>query len=190
MALNETTGIDYDVHRFAVWQESGSRFIDFHAKWIRVDGGPVDGGINGLKYYKRVESPQPPKDHRYTIQTTWTAVDADPEAPEGWPAGEYVQTHQVQKLSNEVLKLQVESAFQTEVRKQFPDTENPSTLLLAAKALAKKQTGVVLTDEETATLAAVTSTGDRVTQLMSAKLAFDAAIDADEDYDLTQWPQV
>jgi len=90
----------------------------------------------------------------------------------------------------ETLKAQVETAFQAEVRKQFPDTENPSTLLLAAKALAKKQTGAVLTTEEQAILDAVTSTGDRVTQLMAAKVAFDTAIDADEDYDLSVWPQV
>lgn len=190
MAVNATTGVDPEVDRFAIYDFGLGSYINLNAVWPRPDGGPIVGGNPDRKYYKRTETERPDSDHRYTVATTWDRVDTDPAPPEGHPAGVYQQSHAVTKLPVADLKLQVETAFQQQVRLQFPDTENPSTLLLAAKALAKKQTGAVLTTEEQAILDAVTSTGDRVTQLMAAKVAFDAAIDADEDYDLTQWPQV
>ncbi len=190
MAANPTTGVDYEVDRFAIWRDSIGDYINLNAKWPRVDGGPIVGGNPDYKYYKRVPAERPDIDHRFNAPSVWDKTDTDPAPPEGHPTGTYDQAYTVTKLSTEELKLQVETAFQAEVRKQFPDTENPSTLVLAAKALAKKQSGAVLTDAEQATLDAVTSTGDRVAQLLTAKLEFDAAIDADEDYDLTQWPTV
>ena len=190
MPTNPVTGVDPEVDRFAIYDSSLAAFINLNAVWPRVDGGPIVGGNPNRSYYKRTEAERPDTDHRYTITTTWSRVDTDPTPPEGHPAGLYQQAHEVNRLPVADLKLQVETAFQQQVRLQFPDTENPSTLLLAAKALAKKQTGAVLTADEQAILDTVTSTGDRVTQLMAAKLAFDAAIDADEDYDLSQWPTV
>jgi hypothetical protein len=190
MAAHPDTGIDRDVDRFVVFLPGQTKSTATNELWPRLDGGPVSGGLGGQRWYKKVTVAPPPHDHRYTLQTENGPVDTDPAPPEGYPTGEWRPVYTLNQRSAETLKLQVETAFQAEVRKQFPDTENPSTLLLAAKALAKKQTGAVLTTEEQAILDAVTSTGDRVTQLMAAKVAFDAAIDADEDYDLSIWPQV
>jgi hypothetical protein len=190
MAAHPVTGIDPAVDRFAIYDTSISEYTHKTAVWPVADGGPIVGGNPNRLWYKRQSTPQPEHDHRWSLDSEWNNVDTDPTPPEGHPRGVYLESHTLVKRPIETLKAQVETAFQAEVRKQFPDTENPSTLLLAAKALAKKQTGAVLTTEEQAILDAVTSTGDRVTQLMAAKVAFDAAIDADADYDLSIWPQV
>lgn len=190
MPAHPDTGVDPVVDRFAVWREDLQKYTDFFGVWPNTTGEPVEGQSANLKRYKRTETEEPEHDHRFYVSTEWAKVDADPVPPSGHPAGQYLQIHTLVQRPVETLKAQVESAFQAEVRKQFPDTENPSTLVLAAKALAKKQTGAVLTTDEQATLDAVTATGDAVGQLLARKLEFDAAIDADEDYDLTQWPQV
>jgi hypothetical protein len=190
MTVNPITGINVSEDRFVVYLPGQTSSSNQTATWPRLDGGPVSGGLGGQRWYKKVSTAPPTYDHRYTLQTTFAAVDADPAAPEGHPTGEWRATYALNKLSPEDLKLQVETAFQAEVRKQFPDTENPTTLLLAAKAITKKQSGAVLTAEEQATLDAITSVGDRVQQLVVAKMDFEAAIDADEDYDLSVWPTV
>ena len=190
MAAHPYTGIDREVDRFVVFMPGQTGSSHQSALWPRLDGGPVSGGLGGQRWYKKVTIDPPPHDHRYTLQTEMQAVDTDPAPPEGYPTGEWRPVYTLVQRSAETLKLQVETAFQAEVRNQFPDTENPTTLLLAAKAIANKQQGAVLTQEETDTLASIVSVGDRVQQLVVRKLELDAAIDADEDYDLSQWPQV
>ena len=61
-------------------------------------------------------------------------------------------------------------------------------MLLAAKALAKRQTGVVLTAEEITSLDAVTSVGDAVDQLVARRQELINSATAGEDYDQTIWP--
>ena len=190
MAAHADTGIDRDIDRFVVFLPGQTKSTATNELWPRLDGGPVSGGLGGQRWYKKVTIEPPPHDHRYTLQTEMQAVDADPAPPEGYPTGEWQPVYTLNQRSAETQKLQVETAFQAEVRKQFPDTENPTTLLLAAKAIANKQQGAVLTQEETDTLASIVSVGDRVQQLVVRKLELEAAIDADEDYDLSVWPQV
>lgn len=190
MAAHPETGIDRTIDRFVVFLPGQTKSTDMNALWPRLDGGPVSGGLGGERWYRKVTVDPPPYDHRYALQTENGPVDTDPAPPEGYPTGEWRPVYTLNERSAETLKLQVETAFQAEVRKQFPDTENPTTLLLAAKAIANKQKGAVLTQEETDTLDSIVSVGDRVQQLVVRKMELDAAIDADEDYDLSVWPQV
>jgi hypothetical protein len=188
MALNATTGIDAQVDRFVIKQASTGAIINYSASWPRGDGGAIQGGNPDLKYYKRVANDPPDIDHRYELQSEDVFADITPTAAEGLPVGTFGTVYTPMKLELNTLLAQIETAFQQQVRQQFPDTENPATLLLAAKALAKRQTGGVLTVDEEASLTAIASVGNAVDQLVAARKDFMDAAEADEDYDLTVWP--
>lgn len=189
MAVNPTTGIDRDVDRFVVFLPGQTNSVNTNAQWPRLDGGPISGGFtNGDLYYKKVTVDPPQYDHRYSLNTTFGKVDTVPTPPPGYPVGTWQASYELVLRPLETLLDQIESAFQAEVRKQFPDTENPATLLLAAKALAKRQTGVVLTAEEITSLDAVTSVGDAVDQLVARRQELINSATAGEDYDQTIWP--
>jgi hypothetical protein len=146
MSVNEITVIDRDVDRFVVFLPGQSNSVNQNAQWPRLDGGPINGGFtNGDLYYKKVSVDPPQYDHRYSLNTTFGKVDTVPTPPPGYPVGTWQASYELVLRPLETLLDQIETAFQSEVRKQFPDTENPATLLLAAKALAKRQTGAVLT---------------------------------------------
>lgn len=188
MTLNATTGIDYDVDRFVIWRVSTSQYTNMNALWPRVDGGEVVGANPDFQYFKKVAGTPPDPDHRFVMTTAFNTVPIDPAPAAGLPQGTYEPTFTLTKLPLADLLAQIETAFQQQVRIQFPDTENPSTLVLAAKAIAKKQAGAALTQAEVDLLATVTATGDKVTRLLARKLELDAAATADADYDLTVWP--
>lgn len=190
MAVNETTGIDPEVDRFAIYRVSTQQYTNLNAVWPRVDGGPLVGANPDYKYYKRTTTERPDVDHRFTVATAWDKVDADPAAPEGHPAGIYTQTHEPTKLPVADLLKQIETEFQRQLLIQFPATADPAVLIMAADALARKQNGAVLTDEQQGALDSITSTGDYVAQLLAIKAEKDAAAEADEDYDITDWPVV
>jgi hypothetical protein len=188
MTLNVTTGIDQEVDRFAIKLASTGAIINYSAQWPRLDGGAVVGGNPDYKYYKRVANEPPQIDHRYELQSADVLTDITPIPAEGLPVGTFGTVYTPVKLPLNTLLAQIETAFQQQVRQQFPDTENPATLLLAAKALAKRQTGGVLTVDEEASLTAINSVGNAVDQLVVARKDFMDAAEADEDYDLTVWP--
>lgn len=188
MAVNTETGIDYDVDLFVVKLASTGNVINHNARWPRLDGGQIQGGNPDWKYYKRVAYPQPPIDHRYENQPAEVFTEIVPTPAEGLPVGTFGVQYTPVKLPRNTLLAQIETAFQQQVRQQFPDTENPATLLLAAKALAKRQIGGVLTVDEEASLTAINSVGNAVDQLVVARKDFMDAAEADEDYDLTVWP--
>ena len=188
MTLNVTTGIDQEVDRFAIKLASTGAIINYSAQWPRLDGGAVVGGNPDYKYYKRVANEPPQIDHRYELQSADVLTDLTPIPAEGLPVGTFGTVYTPVKLPLNTLLAQIETAFQQQVRQQFPDTENPATLLLAAKALAKRQTGGVLTVDEEASLTAINSVGNAVDQLVVARKDFMDAAEADEDYDLTVWP--
>lgn len=190
MATNPVTGVDPEVDRFSIYDTTLQAFINHNAVWPRVDGGPIFGGNPDRKYYKRVHVPPPDYDHRYTPTTVNTTVDADPTPPEGHPAGEYRISIEISLLPAADLKAQVDTAFQQHVRAQFPAVEDPSRLLLAAGALARRQDGATLTAEQTALIEAVKGNEDAISQLETRRQELYAAIDAGDDYDLTQWPTV
>jgi len=187
MSLNQTTGIDAEVDRFVIKLVSTGSVINFNATWPRTDGAALQGANPDLQYFKRVANDPPDIDHRYELQTA-DVFTLTPTPAEGLPVGTFGTTYTPVKLDTNTLLAQVESAFQTQVRLQFPDTENPSMLIMAAKAIAKKQAGSVLTTDEEVILSAVTATGDKVAQLASRRQELMDAVEADQDYDLTVWP--
>lgn len=188
MTLNVTTGIDPVVDRFVIKLASTGAIINYNAQWPRLDGGAVVGGNTDYKYFRRVANEPPQIDHRYELQSEDVFTDITPAPAEGLPVGTFGTTYTPVKLDTNTLLAQIETAFQQQVRQQFPDTENPATLLLAAKALAKRQAGGVLTVDEEASLNAVTTVGDKVDQLVARRAELMTAAEADEDYDLTVWP--
>lgn len=190
MARNETTGIDPVVDRFVIWRPSSQQYTNMNATWPRFDGGQIQGANPDFQYYKKVEGDRPDADHRFTVSSVFGRVPADPVPANGLPQGTYEPVYTLTKLPLEDLLAQIETAFQQQVRQQFPDTDNPSTLILAAKAIAKKQAGATLTTEENAILSTVTSVGDAVAQLATRRQELIDAATADEDYDLTVWPDL
>jgi hypothetical protein len=188
MAAHPLTGVDRDSDRFVVRLASTNQIINHNALWPVLDGGPIEGGNVDWKYYKKVDQPSPPMDHRYYPVTVNSFTDTTPAPAVGYPSGTFGGVTTAVKRPLETLLAQIESEFQRQVRLQFPDTENPATLLLAAKALAKRQTGAVLTADETASLDAVTAVGDAVDQLVARRQELIDAATAGDDYDLTVWP--
>jgi hypothetical protein len=189
MALNTETGIDPVVDRFVIKLAStGGAIINYNAVWIRTDGGPISGGDPDRKYYKRVNNTPPDIDHRYELVTEEVFTDITPAPAEGLPVGTFGIQYTPVKLELNTLLAQIETAFQEEVRKQLPDVGDPATLRQAAKALAKRQTGAVLTADEEALLANVVVAGDMVDQLAAQRDAYMTAAENDQDYDLTVWP--
>lgn len=186
MAVNPETGIDPEVDRFAVWQESQQRYTKLSppAKWPRSDGGQIVGANPDFKYYKFVTVDRPDVDHRYTIDTASAKVNFDPEPADGLPKGEYKDSHTIVKLPVEDLKAQVDTEFQRQVQLAFPTINTPSLLIEAADAVTRKQDGATLTSDQQAVLTAINASGDAVAQLRARKAALYAAIDADEDYDI------
>ena len=158
--------------------------------WPRTDGGQINGANPDFQYYKKVEGDRPDTDHRFTVTSVSGRVPFDPAPAVGLPQGTYEPIYTLTKLPLVDLLAQIETAFQQAVRTQFPDTDNPSTLILAAKALTKKQAGATLTTEENAILESVTSVGDAVAQLATRRQELINAATADEDYDLTVWPDL
>jgi hypothetical protein len=185
MSTNPTTGINSAVDRFAIFRVSTESYINMNAVWPRVDGGPLVGANPDLKYYKRVNSDAPDADHRFTVNATWGKVEADPVPPEGHPSGIYTQAFETVLRPAAELKLQVDAEFQRQVRLQFPDSENPATIIEAAGVIARKQAGSPITDAQQALLDGFIGMEDQISYMRARQVALYAAIDANEDYDLT-----
>lgn len=185
MTLNAITGIDPEVDRFVVFQVSTSQYINMNAQWIRFDGGPIDPPNPDREYYKKVTGDPPPVDHRFTLTTTYGKVPASPTAQPGHPTGTWEPIYELVKLPVEDLKAQVETEFQRQLQLQFPQTSNPAVLIEAADALARKDAGAVLTADQQLKIDAIVMTGDVVAMLRARQAELNAAIDADEDYDIT-----
>jgi len=185
MAVNPTTGIDPVVDRFVIWKVSTSQFINMNASWIRFDGGPIDPPNPDLQYFKKVSGTPPDVDHRFTLTTEYGKVSTVQAPAAGLPQGTYEAQYTLTKLPVADLKAQVDTEFQKQVRTQFPAVEDPSRLLLAAGALARKQDGATLTADQEAIIDAVKVNEDSIKQIEARRQALYAAIDADEDYDIT-----
>lgn len=188
MAVNPTTGIDAEVDRFVIKLASTGAIINYNAQWPRVDGGAISGGDTNLKYYKRVANTPPDTDHRFELQATDVFTDISPTPAEGVPVGTFGTTYTPVKLPLNTLLAQIETAFQEQVRSQLPDVGDPATLRQAASALAKRQTGAVLTASEESLLENVVVAGGKVDQLTARRAELMTAAETDEDYDITVWP--
>lgn len=185
MTLNVTTGIDPEIDRFVIWRPSTSQFTNMNATWPRTDGGALVGANPDFQYFKKIAGSPPDVDHRFTLTTTFGKVPTTPIPAEGLPVGTYEAVYDLVKLPVEDLKAQVETQFQVELQKQFPQTSNPSVLLEAADAVARKVAGAVLTSSQQEKLDTIVGVGDVVAVLRSRQNELNAAIDAGEDYDIT-----
>lgn len=158
-----------------------------NAVWPREDGGVA--GINpDWLYFKKVNSEAPPMDHRFYPVTTNSFTLTSPAPSAGLPVGTYGATTVATKRDLSELLAQIETEFQRQVRLQFPETENPSTIVNVGGILIKQQSGAVLTEGETSTLAAFVAVRDSIVQLTARRQELIDAATADEDYDLTVWP--
>ena len=196
--LNTETGIDPAIDRFVtayvpdlslfnVNDRSTFNLLKWNEPWGRSDGGALEGANPQYVFFKKVVSDPPTVDHRYTVITTQTLALTDPAPAQGLPIGVYRQVHTPVKQSVEVLKAQVETAFQAELRKRFPDSANPAVLLEAADAITRQQSGAILTAEQQSVLDTVLGVGDAVSQLRAKQAEMNAAIDADLDFDIEDW---
>ncbi len=187
MAVNETTGIDAAVDRFVVKLLSTGQVINQNAVWPRADGGVA--GINpDWQYFKKIDQPQPPIDHRFTLNTVFGFTLTSPAPSPGLPVGTYGATYTPVKRDLPELLAQIETEYQRQVRLQFPETENPSTIVNVGGILIKQQSGAVLTEAETTTLAAFVAVRDKIVLLAERRQELIDSATADEDYDITVWP--
>ncbi len=188
MAVNETTGIDPVVDRFVIWRASMQQYTNMNATWPRTDGGQIVGANPDFEYYKKVDAAQPDVDHRYTITSEFGKTAITPTPAVGLPQGTYSAQYSLVKRELSELLAQIETEYQRQVRLQFPETENPSTIVNVGGILIKQQSGAVLTEAETATLAAFVAVRDRIVLLAVRRQELIDAATADADYDLTVWP--
>lgn len=184
MPVNETTGIDPEVDRFVVFMPGQVNSTAQNEPWPRFDGGPVNGGWpDGRKYYKKMPENPPPIDHRYSRVAEWGRVEADPEPPIGYPAGTWEASYTLVQRPVEELKLQIDAEFQRQVRLQFPDSENPATIIEAAGVIARKQAGSPITTEQQALLDSFIGMEDRIQFMRARQLELYAAAENGDDYD-------
>ena len=188
--LNPTTGIDPTTDRFVIWRVSTQSYTNMNAVWPRVDGGQINGANPDFEYYKKVDGQAPDVDHRFTLTTTFGRVETSPKPAVGLPMGTYEAQYELVKLPLADLLAQIETEYQRQVRLQFPETENPSTIINIGGILIKQQAGAVLTDAEAASLAAFIGVRDNIAQLAERRAELVAAATADEDYDLSVWPSL
>jgi len=191
MAVNPLTGIDAAVDRFVKFMPGQENSVHTNEVWPRLDGGPISGGFqDGSKWYKKVTVPPPVTDHRYSVNSPVGKVEADPPAAPGYPSGTWQAVHTLVLRPLEELIAQIETQYQLEVAKRLPATQDRPVISLAAKAMIKKIQGGVLTDAEQALLDTATLNGDGVAQLVARRDELIAAATANEDYDITDWPDV
>jgi hypothetical protein len=188
MPLNPQTGIDPVVDRFVVKLQSSGQVINLNANWPRGDGGAIVGGNPDYQYFTKLDPEQPPLDHRFDLVTTYAYATITPTPAEGLPVGTYSPVYTVVRRELNELLAQIESAYQEQVRLQFPETENPSTIIQVGGILIKQQSGAVLTTAEVAIRDAFVAITDKVQQLVERRAELMALATADEDYDLTLWP--
>lgn len=188
MTLNVTTGIDPAVDRFVIWRASTSQYTNMNATWPRTDGGQIVGANPDFEYYKKADAAQPDVDHRYTITSEFGKTAITPTPAIGMPQGTYSATYSLVKRELPELLAQIDTEFNRQVLLQFPQSDNPTRILLGLGILAKQQSGAALTSEETALLSGGTATSDKVAQLLARKQELIDAATADQDYDITVWP--
>jgi hypothetical protein len=200
MALNETTGIDYEVDRFVyifvpndaafdINDPSTYEVRNWFAQWGRQDGAAINGLNPALRYYKRLPEFREDSDHRYTLNLNRTYVLTDPAPGPGLPVGTYQERFLAAKRSIEELKIQVANEFKRQVQLLVPQASDETTVVMAGDALARYAAGLTLTPAQQARLDALPAIGDAVEQLIAYRDQYLAAIDADQDYDLSFWGQ-
>jgi len=188
MAVNPTTGIDRENDRFVIWRPSTSQYTNMNAMWPQIDGNQLVGANPDFEYYKKVDAAQPDVDHRFSVTSEYGRTPITPTPAVGLPQGTYSASYSLVKRELPELLAQIDTEFNRQVLIQFPQSDNPTRILLGLGILTKQQSGAALTAEETALLSTGTATSDKVAQLIARKQELIDAATADEDYDITVWP--
>ncbi len=199
MAVNPITGIDVDADRFVkifipnlatfdIDDASTFNVIDWNYKWPRFDGGPITSPKADQKHFKKLPTDEIEVDHRYSKNTAQVMQFSDPLPPAGHPDGTFQEVETPVKRPLETLLAQIETAFQQQVRTQFPDSENQTTMMLVDAATLKKQSGGVLTEVEQMLVDNYMIVVGKIQQLAERRDAMIAAATADEDYNIELWP--
>lgn len=189
MTVNALTGIDRENDRFVIFLPGQENSVATNAMWPRTDGGPVSGGFTtGDLYYKKVTVDPPQYDHRYSLATTYGKVNTVPTPPAGYPVGTWQASHELVLRPIETQLAQIDTEFQHELQRRYPQAADLSTYILAADIITKKQNGGTLTTEEQATMDAINVVGDGVRLMAQRREEMKAAATAGEDYDIAAWP--
>lgn len=180
MALNPTTGIDYEVDRFVIRLVSTNQIINTNAQWPRLDGAAVSGANPDRAYFKKVAGDRPDADHRFSVTETFSCVPFDPavDPADGLPVGEYKPEYSALPLPIEDLKRQIDDQFRLEFNKHFPATSDPVLLIEAGKSLVLKTDGATLTPEQQEKYDTLHSIGTATGHLRERQAALYAAAEA------------
>ena len=202
MAVNPNTGIDPEVDRFVYIEAFDSatfdpndpstyRVLNFNESW-RADGEPRTGTNPRFMRFKKLPDDTAEADHRFTINSTpeMLVTGSLPVTDSSLPVGTYQVRQEAVKRPLEDLLAQIETEYQRQVRLQFPQSDDPALLLMGAGSLVQRQEGASLTQDDIERLSRVVTVGDRLKQLEARKNELVAAATADEDYDLTVWPNL
>ena len=165
---------------------SQSRIVRDNVTWPKIDGSPAEGVSEDIVYYRREIDDYPTVDPRFVVTSEWVLSDFSPLVPhsEGLPVGTYTLTHTATKRPPAVLKQQVDARFARELTEAFPDSANPALVIEATAALVQLQTGSITTEQQ-AKLDAFAAMDAAIGVMRARVAALYAAIDADEDYDIT-----
>jgi hypothetical protein len=177
----------YDLATFNVNNKATYRPLHQNANWGRSDGAPISGMGERFMYFKKLPRQTVVIDHRYTKSTLPVMLLTDPAPPAGYPVGTYQEIEEAVLLPEADLKAQVDTAFQREIARRFPQVADPAVLIMGGGAIARKSDGATLTTDQTASVEAVKSLEDVIRQLDARRLEMYAAIEAEENYDIENW---
>ena len=115
-------------------------------------------------------------------------MDTVPTPPLGYPVGTWQPSYELELRPLETQLAQIDTEFQAELQRRYPQVADLSTYILAADIITKKQNGGTLTSEEQSTLDAINAIGDDVRLMSQRRAEMKAAATAGEDYDISVWP--
>lgn len=144
---NPITGINYDTDRFVVFKDGAPTTFD--AKWGRLDGGPIVGGLPAGQtiFWVQPEADRSIYDHRLVVTGRRAATPYSPAKPEGWPTGTWDETLTVEFRPAAELKAQVDAARRRANSTVYPDGDQPAEQALVDNARANIASGTADTTD-------------------------------------------
>lgn len=194
MAVNPDTGIDFNTDRFVIRRDGV--LVNMNAPWLRLDGGPVVGGLPvGDEYFwKQPAGDRSAWDHRFSVNGEWQCVAHSPALPSGYPTGEYRETLTAVFRPAAELKAQVDAQRRTANSTIYPEGDDPSERALVDEARTRQAQGIADTRDlavlqrHAGKVDLLKQNEDRAAALYAAIDAMWAAIDIGVEYDDLNFP--